>query len=191
MTTDFNVNPYETAIEAGLLRRAAAQKLSEADTMDGLARLQLQRDGVPSNPVVVQSPGTTLCIAFGGQCDGQMTRAPMDAMMKLKLVPNGVGTSGVIQMQEYEPAMIVRLGGYVGGALIVPKGRISDFFNALRAPSETTGQKPVALAMARLLINCAGYGSEMITDIYLGAERSATLQDEAPSTPLFVQLGEG
>lgn len=191
MLPDTRCDAYETILRAGELHQQARALEHEASVLEGLARMQLQRERIPET-ISAQHPGTVLCLAYTGAADGQITRAPFEAMMQLKIMANAPATDGglaLVQLFDYEPALIVKVGPYVVGALVMPKGvGLQHFFDELRAPPPASGYRPVALAMARMLTLAVGFNADMVQDIVGSAVAGSLAFDNAPDTPMFAQL---
>lgn len=190
MTPDTTCDPYSTVLRAGELRSQAGRLVGEAEVLEGMARMQLQRMNIPTN-VITQTPNSVLYVAYGGYADGKTERAPFESITQLKLTYTPEG-SDMVAVMDYMPAMIVRLGSYVVGAMVVPKiGGMAKFYDGLRdeTPREAGDYPPLPLAITKMLVLSCGFSADMIQDVVASAQHVARQLDSAPDHPIFLQLG--
>lgn len=182
---------YTTILRAGRLRKLAARQHQEADALDAIARIQFEDEG-SSSVALAQIPGTVLCIAHGGPAAGTVTRVPFATVRsgELKLphpnLPKGDTTALSF---EYVPMVVVQLGQYVVGALVVRKGSVEATYQEMRESGQATDIMPVAKAIARMLILAVGFNTELVADILGSIERTAAGTEDAPSEPMLIHLG--
>lgn len=191
MQLNQNESLYATMLKAGAIRKRALRLQSEAETLENVARMKFEDEG-GSTVSIPQTPGMVLVVAYGGPASGNVSRVPYDKLNDLSLI--GPAPAGSTAMSHrYEPAMIVRLQNFVVGALAVPKGRLSGYYEELRAetpPSDEPAPKPVALAIARMLTLSIGFNPEMVVDLYRSCESGAKVIDnDANSVAMFLQVG--
>lgn len=199
---NLDCNPYETLWEAGALRKQAAELTAQAEMYDTMAKLQLQKDGVPVDGVTIQ-PGCAVILAYGGPADSMLLRMPIDKVTentKLISPPVGPGTpegSDIVRALQmpattsYEPALLIPMGPGMA-ALMVPKGHRGKFF--ADATSNNAQRSDFArMAMVRLMVNFTGYNPGMIHAVISGAITAVRAQapDNETMAPVVIQLGGG
>lgn len=179
---------YAIMLRAGGIRKQAQRLHSEAETLENIARMKFEDEG-GSTVSLPQTPGMVLVVAYGGPANGCVTRVTIESLQDMQLIgPAPAGSTAMTY--RYEAAMIVRLQNFLVGALVVPKGKIEDYYEALRADyDEAAGPKPVALAIARMLTLSIGFNPEMVIDLFRSAERGAKQVDDSRGSAMFLQVG--
>jgi hypothetical protein len=189
---------YTTILRAGRLRKLAARQHQEADALDAIARIQFEDEG-GSSVALAQIPGTVLCLAHGGPAAGAVVRVPFAVVREGRLRLTSEGTvspvsDGLLNVPtlmtfEYKPMVVVQLGQYVVGSLVVRDGAIESTYEELRQSAASDTPQPIALTVARLLILSVGFNTELVADILNSIERTAAGTDVAPAEPMLVHLG--
>lgn len=189
MLPNTECDPYQTIMAAGELRAEASKLIGKAEVLEGAARMQLNLDDVAANSQTM-IPGTVLCVAHGGDAHMQVTRIPFENLSKAKLVVNAPASQSVAQeiaLRDYEPVVLIKLGQFYVGALLVPKGERVEGFRALgRAGIDDA----IVLSMAKMITLSVGFNPGLAYGATQQMCKAAAANLEAEfDSPMLMQLG--
>lgn len=196
---DLNCDPYQTLLQAGSLRAQAAKLERQAGMYEQIVREQLAADGHDCDSQFAV-PGKALCVAVYGPADGAVSRLPIEQITAATLLFAPVRPGHAFEVgaddslvraitdagaATYEPALVARNGPTMG-VVLVPKGKLPDFYADMAIRGERS-RKP-SYAIAKMLVLLAGLNSEMVHAMVTQVQRGADDADASTSAPIFIQL---